>query len=43
VEVDAIEPDELRAIAEQCIVQHIDHDLLERTRQLKKPSVSRCP
>ena len=42
VEVDAIAPDQLRAICEQCITQHIDDEQLERTRaQSRKPSERR--
>lgn len=36
VEVDAIEPNELRAICERCITQHIDQDQLERTHAVEE-------
>lgn len=36
VEVDAIPPRRLREIAEACITQHIDQDLLERTLEIER-------
>jgi hypothetical protein len=36
VEVDAIAPDQLRAICERCITRHIDQDQLERTRAVEE-------
>jgi hypothetical protein len=36
VEVDAIAPDDLRAICEECITQHIDDEQLERTREVEQ-------
>jgi hypothetical protein len=36
IEVDAIPPDKLRDLVEECIVQHIDQDLLRRTKMIEK-------
>jgi hypothetical protein len=36
VEVDAIAPDQLRALCERCILGHIDRDQLERTQAVEK-------
>jgi hypothetical protein len=36
VEVDAIAPDQLRAICEQCITQHIDGERLQRTLDVEQ-------
>jgi hypothetical protein len=35
VEVDAIEPDILREMAEQCVVQHVDQDAYDRMVHLR--------
>lgn len=43
VEVDAIEPDQLRKIVRQCIEQHVDNDVLEstqRTEQLERETLN---
>lgn len=36
VELDAIPPDKLREITRECIEKHIDHDVLERTREIEE-------
>ncbi len=36
VEVDAIDPDSLRALCRDCITQHIDGDQLQRTRDVEE-------
>jgi hypothetical protein len=36
VEVDAIAPDQLRAICDRCITTHIDHEQLARTRAVEE-------
>ncbi|MEZ6235068.1 MAG: hypothetical protein R3B68_12850, partial [Phycisphaerales bacterium] len=36
VELDAIPPDDLRAIVRGCIERHVDTDLLERTRRIEE-------
>jgi hypothetical protein len=36
VEVDAIAPDQLRAICDRCITQHIDDEQLQRTLQVEE-------
>jgi hypothetical protein len=36
VEVDAIEPDELRRIAGRCITQHLDYDVYDRMLQVEE-------
>jgi hypothetical protein len=36
VELDAIPPQDLRDLVEDCITQHIDRDLLERTRMVER-------
>lgn len=36
VEIDAIEPDQLRALVDDCVLSCIDHDALERTRAVEK-------
>ncbi len=36
VEVDAIPPDQLRELVEECITEHINDDVLERTRTVEK-------
>jgi hypothetical protein len=36
VEIDAIPIEKLRALVEQCITQHIDEDLLERTAKIEE-------
>jgi len=36
VEVDAIDPDELRRLCAQCIVQHVDHDAYARMLEVER-------
>jgi hypothetical protein len=36
VEVDAIEPDELRRLCEECIVQHVDQDVYDRMKTVEE-------
>lgn len=36
VEVDAIPPGQLRGLVRRCIEQHVDHDILQRTRAIEE-------